>query len=398
MSTLSPAERDALLEQFEVLAGEARFQLLTQSHIDRLTSVESHAVPVISLYLDLTPQARQDRAWAIQLKNLSRDALAGIDDAQHARAVASELDRLEQALAQSIPELGRGVAMFISQPLDLRLQIVLPVPLPNRLRVDRRPYLRPLFRVLDEHERFLIAVVGNQRARLFVSQLGFIAEVADLVGDVPGRHSQGGWAQMRLQRRRDAYLQWHAGSVAHAVALAMDTFDARWLLLSASPEAEVEFRKSLPNQVAQRLAGEFSVEPVASAKVIAEATAELRGALEAREEGATVRQLLEVPDAGARAVGLDEVFLRLAEGRVRRLVMLDDYRAAGAWCPPCGLYRGAADGPCRLCGGPLEAVDDVVDVALEQAYRQQAMLELVRSPTARQQLLTIAPIVALLRY
>ncbi len=398
MSTLSPEQRDALQEQFEILAGRAHFQLLTRSHIEQLTSVESESAPVISLYLDLTPQARQDRAWAIQFKNLSREAVAGVEDAAQARAMASELDRLEQALAQAIPELGRGVAMFIAQPLDLRFQIVLPVPLPNRLKVDRRPYLRPLFRVVDEQERFLIAVVGNQRARLFVSQLGFIEEVADLVGEVPGRQRQGGWAQMRLQRRRDTYLQWHAGSVAHAVALAMDTFDARWLLLSASPEAEVEFRKSLPSAVAQRLAGEFSVEPVASTKVVADATAGLRGSIEAREEMATVRQLLEVPDAGARALGLDEVFLRLAEGRVRQLVVLDDYRAGGAMCPRCEVYRAESDKPCRLCGGPLEPVDDVVDVALEMAYRQQAALELVRSSEAREQLQRMAPVVALLRY
>lgn len=398
MSTLSPTERDALLEQFELLAEKAPFQFLTHRHIDLLTETESDAFPIISLYLDLGPQARQDRAWAIQFKNLSRVALSEIEDAQRARSVAAELERLEALLAHSVPELGRGLALFVAQPLALQVQIVLPVPLPNRLKVDRRPYLRPLFRVLDEHDRFLVAVIGNQRARLFVTQLGSALEVADLISDVPGRQSQGGWAQMRLQRRRDVRLQWHAGAVAHAVSLAMDYFDARWLLLSASTEVEVEFRKSLPASISQRLAGEFSIESVAPASQVVEATAPLRDEVEAREELAAVRQLHEVPDAGARALGLDEVLLRLAEGRVRKLLVLDDYRASGGVCPRCNVARAESGVACRFCGEPLQEVDDVVDMALEMAYRQSASLELVRSEPARSQLRELAPIVALLRF
>jgi len=275
---------------------------------------------------------------------------------------------------------------------------VLPVRLPNRVKVERRAYMRPLFRVLDEHERFVIALLDNQRARLFVSQLGFIEEVADLFGDTPSRHSQGGWAQMRLQRRRDAYIQWHAGSVAHATSLAMEYFGARWLLLSATPEALVEFRKGLPAATAHRLAGEFAVEAVASPSQVADAAADLQRQVEAREELTTVRALAELPAGSAMAIGLADVLARVAEGRVKRLVLLDDFRAPGGGCPGCGTVYAQSDGLCPRCGLPLTPMDDVVDPALEQSYRHSAELELVRSAAAREELARMAPIGAFLRY
>ena len=53
---------------------------------------------------------------------------------------------------------------------------------------------------------------------------------------------------------------------------------------------------------------------------------------------------------------------------------------------------------CPTCGSDaLEAVEDVVELALEQALEQRAALELVRSDAARQLLAKRAPMAALLR-
>ena len=92
-SALSPEERDALLQQFDALAEVAPFVPLTRRHMNQLTAVESGEVPLISLYLDLGPRARQDRRWAIVLKNLVRDALSGVDDPKQERQVASSRQR-----------------------------------------------------------------------------------------------------------------------------------------------------------------------------------------------------------------------------------------------------------------------------------------------------------------
>ena len=108
--------------------------------------------------------------------------------------------------------------------------------------------------------------------------------------------------------------------------------------------------------------------------------------------------LLEEPAGGRAAWGLADTLRSLSDGRVMTLVVLDDYRAAGASCGKCGLMAPEAEPACPGCGEPMVPVDDVVDVALERAYQQSATLELVRSDEARVKLETRAPIAALLRY
>jgi peptide chain release factor subunit 1 len=59
--------------------------------------------------------------------------------------------------------------------------------------------------------------VDYEKARIFVVELGRIDEVTDLRDDVPGRHDQGGWAQMRMQRHVDDHRTRHLKHVADAL-------------------------------------------------------------------------------------------------------------------------------------------------------------------------------------
>jgi peptide subunit release factor 1 (eRF1) len=80
------------------------------------------------------------------------------------------------------------------------------------------------------------------------------------------------------------------------------------------------------------------------------------------------------------------------------LVVLDGYHAAGGECPGCGLAVVDTDGDCSVCGEPLSTVEDIVELALERAYRQSATLEIVRSDEARDLMQQQAPIGARLRF
>jgi len=397
-TTLSPYERDALVAQFDTMVESAPFQLLTSQMLQELGAIDSDGAPVVSLYLDLGPDARRDRTWATVLKNLTREAIERLDDRGDERLVAQEGKRLERLIGKTLPDLGRSVALFSSEPAGILREVSLPLPLPNRMVVSNRPYLRPLFREMDEHDRFLLVVIDDNRARLFVSQLGSIIEVADLIEEGPGRHKQGGWAQMRFQRHRDAHVLWHAGAVAHATTLAMDRFGARWLLAAGTPDVMADFRDQLPSAMADRLAGEFKVSATASVSEIAAAAAPVQRETEAREELATIEQMREQP-AGSRAVwGLADTLRAVNEFRVMTLAVQDDYRAPGGICVDDQQLTHHTEGLCPVCGEPLAFEDDIVDAALERAHNQGARLELVRSQRARDAMEGLQPIGALLRY
>jgi peptide subunit release factor 1 (eRF1) len=244
----------------------------------------------------------------------------------------------------------------------------------------------------------MVVLLDAERARLFVSQLGFIDEVADLIGEAPAETHKGMYAEMRFQRQRDSHVLWHAGAVAHATALAMEQFGAKWLLVSGSSEVLADYRNSLPMPISQRLAATFSLPILASLSDVAVAVRPLQADVEAREELSTVERLEAEPAGGKASWGLSETLRAVSDGRVHTLVLVDDYHAPGGDCGDCGLVSADTAGNCSNCGKEIVAVDDVVDLALERAFQLSAGLELVRSEEARQRMLARAPIAALLRY
>ena len=395
---LSPQEREALLDQFEQMAYDMPFNLLTPRRLRELAAIESEEVPIISVYLDLSPQFRIKRAWLTAYKTMAHEAVEKITDRKRARKVEAELERIQRALIQMVPDLGRGVALFVSEPLGLWRQMALPVPLPNRIEVGKRPFLRPLFRTQDEHDRYVVVLLDKRRARLFVSQIGYTEEVADLYEETPNRHDQGGWSQMHIQRHHDAHVLWHASAVAYATMLVIDQFQARYLLVSGTPEVLVEYREHLPAPAAQRYAGEFELPIIATTAEITAAIEPLQREIEAREEVATLQRLQEAAPIGRGTWGLESTFQALNEQRVMTLVVREDFQAMGAVCTNCGILTAEIEDVCPACGGRLEIFPDAVDIALERAVDQDAALEIVCSQPGKAMLEQARPIGAIFRF
>ncbi len=81
------------------------------------------------------------------------------------------------------------------------------------------------------------------------------------------------------------------------------------------------------------------------------------------------------------------------------LVVDDIFGRPGARCRNCGGLWAAFSPSCPACGSDaVEAVQDVVELAIEQALEQKAALELVRSGAARGLMTAIGPMAAVLRW
>jgi peptide chain release factor subunit 1 len=252
--------------------------------------------------------------------------------------------------------------------------------------------------VRDEHERAAAVVLDKQRARLFLVQLGFLEEVADIFEDVPGHHKQGGWSQMRFQRHHDAHVMWHAGAVAHATQLLLDRVEARHLFVSGTPQVLAEYREHLPAATARLVAGEFAVPIEAASSEVTAALAPHLAATEAREERDAIGKVNEQVGVDRAVWGLRSTLRAANERRIRTLVVHDRYRAPGAECPTCGGLFPQRETICPADQTALVPVEDVVDALLEGAAVQEADLELVRSDAGRALLPETEPVGALLRF
>ena len=124
------------------------------------------------------------------------------------------------------------------------------------------------------------------------------------------------------------------------------------------------------------MVGTIAVPAAASAPQITTAVVDVIRDLERRREEALVDELDQRAGQGKRGVlGLQAVMAALAERRVGQLVITRGFHAVGAACPACG-HIGIAACQCPECGTPSVEVDDLVEVAIDRALAQHAIVEL----------------------
>jgi len=395
----TPEVRDRILGKLDTSIKEmATYRLLTPTHLRTLVEIEARDAPVLSLYLQLSPDRRATGAWRTVFSSLSAAALRPIAERHKRQAVTDELDRIGQALEAELPVFGRGVAFFTCRKLGLWRQIAISVPLPDGAYVSSSPYLRPLARTRDEHDRFVLALLSRERSRFFVSQIGEVDEVFRVKGQRLRKILTD-----RVPRDRNDVLvieaiKNEARALAHVADLVLAQFEGRYLLMAGAPELRAAVTQYLPKTVQQRLGGEFSADIHALPADVAKASEPVQRVIEEREEVGTVQRLL---DAGPNlsAWGEQPTLDALREGRVATLVVDDMFGKPGARCRNCGGLWGAPSPSCLACGSDaIEAVGDVVELAIEQALEQKAVLELVRSSTARGLMASMGPMAAVLRW
>jgi hypothetical protein len=395
----TPEVRDRILGKLDGSIKETEaYRLLTPTHLRTLAEIEAGDAPVLSLYLQLSPDRRAAGAWRTAFSSLSAAALRPIADRHKRKAVTDELDRISQALEAELPVLGRGVAFFTCRKLGLWRQIAVSVPLPDDVHVSSSPYLRPLVRTRDEHDRFALALLSQERSRFFVSQIGQVDEVFR----VKGQRLRKLLTDRVPRDRNDALvieaMKNEARVLAHVAELVLTQFEGRYLLIAGAPELRAAVTQHLPIAVQQQLGGEFSADIHAPPAEVAKAAEPAQRAIEEREEVATVQRLLDAgPDLSAW--GEQPTLDALREGRVATLVIDDIFGKPGARCRNCGGLCAAPAQSCPACDSDaVEAVGDLVELAIEQALEQRAALELVRSSAARGLMASIGAMAALLRW
>ena len=238
MSTvLSPEERDQFLAQLRQRTATPGFHFLSTEHLQELNEIESDGAPILSLFMELTPETRVGDAWQITFKDLSKQALQKADQMGAKAEIQAELARIEEAFRSGLPRTGRGLAVYACEEMGLMRQLGTPVSIDNQVYVDRRPYVRPLVRVRDEHDRFAIALVSMRRIRLFFSQIGLVEEVLDDEVSEIGLTDFASKDQRQDIRAEQKKNQ--AKRAAHAVQLMTKQLGVRHVIYSTPADMEV---------------------------------------------------------------------------------------------------------------------------------------------------------------
>src|ERR687894_2367452 len=338
-----------------------------------ITSVSGRPGPVLSAYLSVNADIpeNQRRAYLVRLR-----------DAMNDEGVPEDLQRrVREYTAEQTHPGARTLAIFADED-DLFEVYRLQVDVPESFRWGD-PYVAPLTLVLDEYEPYGAAVLDAERFRYFVvSPLGSAHGEEEMKAngfrevDVhPSEpYPRGGSDFEPESRRTEAHIHSFYKELGELTRHVTFQEGVQRLILAGPRERTAEFRRTLPNELHDRVVAEEHLD-------LGSPEGELLDRLEAVREWAEherERELLdEIRERGVS--GPDETVAALQEeNRVYHLAALWEMEADIRWCDNDGLaIRDVTAEKCPYCGQKTRVrplTDVLVDLASARGARLDFML------------------------
>jgi peptide subunit release factor 1 (eRF1) len=338
-----------------------------------ITSVSGRPAPILSAYLSVNADIpeNQRRAYLVRLR-----------DAMNDEGVPEKLRRRvrEQTEEETHPK-ARTLAIFADED-DLFEIYRLQVDIPESFRWGD-PFVAPLTLVLDEYEPYGAAVMDAETFRYFVvSPLSTTHGEEEIKAngfreiDVhPGEpYPRGGADHEPSSRRTEAHIHSFYKELGELTREVTFQEGVQRLILAGPKERTAEFRRTLPNELHDRVVAEEHVDIGAPEGELLDRLEEIRELAEHERE----RELLdEIRERGVR--GPDETVAALQEeNRVYHLAVLWELDAEIRWCDNDQLaIRDVAREECPFCGQKTR-MRQLKDVLADLAAARGARLDFVK--------------------
>jgi peptide chain release factor subunit 1 len=354
---------------------------VTPADVDRLVRFDGHGARVLSAYLDLDPERQVTRSFRIVFEDLVKAAREGLDKAGRLELEA-EAAKVRAWLEAKQPG-GLGLATFSSMPADLWQAWFLPISALDRLSYEPHPLVIPLLALIEDHERYVVAVVDKESARLLTVFEGVIESRQAFTDFVPGKHDQGGPAQARYQRHHETHVLWHVKRVVQQLSELLRNREFDRLILAGPEEATTELREQLPHELQRRLVATVPAEMDAGDALILRMTQQIEQRVERDSEAGLVTELIGAWKANGNGVcGIaptsDALYLR----QVNTLVIAEGLTVAGSECPVDSRLEPGRPEECPMCGAEMTPVGDLIDRAAQQTLEQDGRVEIAHEAAA----------------
>lgn len=300
-----------------------------RSLMRRLAEVESPDAPVLSIYVDVRPEAHGEVPGRRPELIVVRDRLNEIRSTYRAHDPArlsldADAERIERDVQDQPRDAGEGLAIFACHAHDLWETLVSPVPFENQVAAGPTVDLFQLAELLDESEAFVIALVDTNTCRLFVTRRGSLVERPG-PGEPPDeheRHHAGGWSQARYQRHIDMQDRRFADEAAAAIERLANHVHARHLILAGDERSLSVLRPELSPALVSILDRMEHIDMRARPDQVAAEIAPLLAAIRQSDASEAAERVIAGVRAGRLAVaGVDRVMNALEMGQVHELVI-----------------------------------------------------------------------------
>lgn len=368
----------------------------------RLAEADVGGGPVLSVFVNLDPTefatgAARASALTSVADEAARVAENGDPDLSHdaRRELRRDARRVRDYLRGADFAGTHGLAIFASGGADLFEAIHLPYPVENEVVVNSAPHLAPI--ASPPEGDWCVVLVSRRNGRILRGGPERLVEVGDVADDVHGQHDQGGWSQARYQRSVEGEFVRHVERLARVLSQGAKAAPFEHLLVGGPEDAYKVLVDALDPHLRERLRGrvEIDVDDTTVDEVRGAALPLIREHERARQDE-LLRRLEEGLGRGERAAaGLDDVLGCLSEQRVEALLLDAGFSAPGGECPRCGWIGVRLEGECPVDGTRLDHRDDIVDIAVDRAFAQDAQVVTLRD---RPEIARHGSIAALLRF
>lgn len=373
--------------------------MISREDLQELLAFDSKGAHVVSLYLNGDTSQQTSETIKLQVRTMFKD-IEGQD--LDAAAIERYLDFSHD---WGIP----GLALFSCADRDFFRAYPSAIGFRNRIRIGRRPHLKPFTHLLDYYANYGVIVVDRVGTRLFAYHLGELQKAAETEGDDVrklkhgGGSARGGGATSATgqrggqgaRREEEVALR----NMRDAAIVAQQFFGSRpirRLFIGGTAENVAQFREQLSKQMQSRIAGTFAVDMNANEREVHERSLELLRQANTEREQKLVKTMITAAAKGGNAVvGLDPTLKSIGEGRVQTLVISDGYRMPGYIDENSSFLTVYERTALPSADSRLIAVSDVIEEAVSHTMDQGGSVEVIMDNPELEQ---AGQIGALLRY
>lgn len=352
--------------------------------------------PILSVYLDVDPTRHTTEEYLLSLRNMLKQV--------EGEASLEDIQAVQRYFEHEYDRSGRGVAVFSCRAADFWRVYVLPLPVTSGVTVARRPYISPLAALMDTYDRYAVAVVNREGARMLLFHLGEPVQQEVFTGEEVKKLKRGRGSSGVAERRGGApsgsrHMEEVAMRNLRQAARVLEQFcrqhNPRRLILAGTEPTISQFRDLLPKALQEAIVGTISVDPAENDRDLRERSLQVLHRVERERENAMVETVVTAAAKGREGtLGLDDTLSAAQEGRIQTLVILRDFHAPGYRCTACGYLTAQNPGTCPFCGGVFAEIPDAAEAVVTKVIEDGGEIEVVD----HHPLLEPVGIGALLRY
>ncbi len=350
--------------------------MFSQENLEELLAYPANGSDVVSVYLDTDSGRQTPEMIKLQARGMLRELPNGY---------SKEADVIERYLELSYDWSKPGLAIFSSESGKFFRAYPAPVSFRNRVRMGRRPYIKPLTHLLDHYAHYGVILVDRVGGRFYEYHLGELQATDGYMGEDVRKLKRGaGSSAVGMRgggpggsRHEEEAAQRNLRECAEAATKFFARRAIRRLFIGGTTETVAQFREMLPKQLLSCLAGTLSLDLTSSEHEVRQRTLELLREVNNEREQKLVERLRTLAAQGGNAVtGLDDTLEAVSNKRVDTLIVSDGFRTPGYIHADSGfLIANLARSP--LSDEELTETADVVDAAVAQTMAQGGHVEVI---------------------